>query len=40
MKVLEEGADGVQAGAKIELAELSLPATGRGGLLIVFWKER
>ena len=40
MKVLEEGAAGVRVGDRLDLAEMDLPASGDGGLLIVFWKER
>jgi len=40
MKVLEQGAVGVRVGVKIEHTKLGLPAGGRHGLLIVFWKQR
>ena len=37
MKVMD-GCRGVAPGTVIPLAELGLPAPGRSGLLIVFWK--
>jgi hypothetical protein len=40
MRVIDETTKAVETGTKLALEELGLPATGAGGLLIVFWKER
>jgi hypothetical protein len=39
MKVLEGLSGGVEPGSTIPVAELGLPATGAGGVLLVFWKS-
>ena len=38
MKVMD-GCTGVAPGTVIPLAKLGLPASGRSGLLVVFWKS-
>jgi hypothetical protein len=38
MKVLEGLSGGIEPGAEFPLGELGLPATGTGGVLLVFWK--
>ncbi len=40
MKVIEGLPVGTEAGRQLSVAELGLPVTGKGGLLIVFWKTR
>lgn len=39
MKVLEGLSGGIEPGTAISVTELGLPATGTGGVLLVFWKS-
>ncbi len=38
MKVIE-GLKAIEPGSAVPVAELGLPATGKHGLLLVFWKS-
>jgi hypothetical protein len=38
MKVID-GLKGIEPGKMVSVAELGLPASGRNGLLLVFWKS-
>jgi hypothetical protein len=40
MKVLDESGKGIEAGAKLGLADLGLPVEQAGVTLIVFWKRQ
>jgi hypothetical protein len=39
VKVLDGLSGGVEPGTPLAVAELGLPATGTGGVLLVFWKS-
>jgi len=39
MKVLDGLTGGVEPGTVVSMSELGLPATGTGGVLLVFWKS-
>jgi hypothetical protein len=39
VKVLEGLSGGIEPGASVSIEQLGLPASGVGGVLLVFWKS-